>query len=103
MKARLTLKVRAGAPKTGFAGKYGDAWKLRVAAPPVDGKANEAIVRFLSKLAGVPAASVRIVSGFTGATKIVELQGIDSAHLQRAILESNGYPSHTGSVAAPEA
>ena len=77
MKARLTLKVRAGARKTEFAGKYGDAWKLHVAAPPVDGKANEAIIRFLAKLAGVPAAAVRIVSGFTGSTKIVEIEGID--------------------------
>ena len=103
MKARLTLKVRAGARKTEFAGKLGDAWKLHVGAPPVDGKANEAIVRFLAKLAGVPAASVRIVSGFTGTTKIVEIGGIDSAALQRAILESHGHPSHTGSAAAPTA
>ena len=41
----------------------------------MDGKANEAIVRFLAKLAGVPAAAVRIVSGFTGSTKIVEIDG----------------------------
>ena len=36
MKTRFTLKVRAGARKTGFAGKHGDAWKLHVAAPPVN-------------------------------------------------------------------
>jgi len=103
MKARLTLKVCTRARKTGFTGQYGDAWRLQVCAPPVDGKANEAIVRFLSRLAGMPAASVQIVSGFTGTTKIVELDGIDSERLQRAILESDGYPSHTGSVATPEA
>lgn len=103
MKARLTLKIRAGARKTEFAGKVGEAWKLHVAAPPVDGKANEAILRLLAKLAGVPAASVRIVSGFTGTTKIVEIIGIDSAGLQRAILESHGPPSHTGSAATPTA
>ena len=103
MKARLTLKVRAGARRTEFAGTYGDGWKLHVSAPPVDGKANEAIVRFLAKLAGVPAAAVRIVSGVTGSTKIVELTGIDSEHLHRAILESHGHPSDTGSVTPPKA
>ena len=103
MKVRLTLKIRAGARKTAFAGEFGDVWKLHVAAPPVDGKANEAIIRFLAKLVGVPAASVRIVSGFTGTTKIVEIGGIDSAALQRAILESHGHPSNTGSAAAPTA
>lgn len=103
MKARLTLKIRAGARKTEFMGKYGDAWKLHVSAPPVDGKANEAIVRFLARLAGVPAAAVRIVSGFTGSMKIVEVQGVDSEHLHRAILESNGHPPDTGSTASSEA
>ena len=75
MKARLTLKIHAGARKTEFAGKLGATWKLHVAAPPVDGKANEAIVRFLAKLAGLPVSAIRIVSGFTAATKIVELAG----------------------------
>jgi len=103
MKARLTLKVRAGARKTEFAGRFGDAWKLHVSAPPVDGKANQAIVRFLAKLAGVPAAAVRIVSGFTASTKIVELEGVDPEHLHRAILESHGPSPHTGSAAPPRA
>jgi hypothetical protein len=103
MRARLTLKIRAGARQTGFAGKYGDAWKLHVAAPPVDGKANEAIIRFLAKLAGVPASAVRIVTGFTGSTKIIEVDGLDSERLHRAILETHGHPTNTGSTAPPEA
>lgn len=103
MKARLTLKIRAGARKTEFAGQLGEAWKLHVAAPPVDGKANAAIVRFLAQLAGMPTASVRIVRGVTGTTKIVEIAGVDSESLKRAILESHGHPSHSGSAAAREA
>jgi hypothetical protein len=102
MKARLTLKVHAGARKTEFAGRQGVGWKLRVAAPPVDGKANQAIVRFLARLANVPASSVRIASGFTGTTKIVELEGVDPVVLERAILESNGHLPDTGSPAPPE-
>jgi uncharacterized protein YggU (UPF0235/DUF167 family) len=103
MKARLTLKIRAGARTTEFAGTYGDGWKLHVSAPPVDGKANQAIVRFLAKLAGVPAATVRIVSGVTASTKIVELEGIDSERLHRAILESHGHSAHSGSAAPSKA
>jgi len=103
MKARLTLKVRAGARRTEFGGPYGSAWKLHVSAPPVDGKANEAIVRFLAGLAGVPAAAVRIVSGFTGSTKIVEVDGIDPDQLHRAILESHGHSPDTGSTTPPKA
>jgi uncharacterized protein YggU (UPF0235/DUF167 family) len=102
MKARLTLKVRAGARSTEFAGQHGDGWKLHVCAPPVDGKANQAIVRFLAKLAGVPAAAVRIVSGFTGSTKIVELDGVAPEQVHRAILESHGHPKNPGSVAPPK-
>lgn len=103
MKARLTLKIRAGARKTEFTGRLGEAWKLHVAAPPVDGKANEAIVRFLAQFCGVAAASVRIVTGLTGTTKIVEIAGLDSESLKRAILESHGHRSNSGSAAARKA
>jgi len=91
MKARVAIKVRAGARKTEFAGRFGDAWKLQVAAPPVDGKANEAIVRFLAKLASVPANSVRIVTGIAASNKLIEIEGIDAETLERAILESQGF------------
>jgi uncharacterized protein len=101
-KARLTLKVQAGARKTEFVGKYGDAWKLRVAAPPVDGKANEAIIRFFAKLAGIPASSVRIVTGLTSTTKLIELSNVEPDGLERAILESNGPPRNSGSSTPPE-
>ena len=100
MKARLTLKVRAGARRTAFGDRYGDAWKLQVAAPPVDGKANLAIVRFLAELAGVPAGNVRILSGATSSLKIIELDGVGAAYLERAILESHGHRPDSG-VAAP--
>jgi uncharacterized protein len=103
MKARLTLKVRAGAQRTQFAGTYGTGWKLSVAAPPANGKANQEIIRFLARLAGVPSGSVRIVSGLTGSMKILELDGVDADALKRAILESHGHSSHSGSAAPREA
>ena len=73
-----------------------------MAAPPVDGKANDAIVRFLAKLLYVPVSSVRIVGGLTAHAKIVEIQGVDSGRLERAILESHGHRSNTGSSAPGE-
>jgi uncharacterized protein (TIGR00251 family) len=102
MKARLTLKISAGAAKTEFRGMHGDVWKLQVAAPPVDGRANEAILRFIAQLAGVGKSGVRILSGFTGTTKVVEVEGIDSPGLERAILESHGPRPNTGSAAPRE-
>jgi uncharacterized protein len=102
MKARLTLKVRAGARRTQFMGPYGEGWKLQVAALPVHGKANEEIVRFLAALAGVPTRAVRIVTGFTGSTKIVELDHVEATDLKRAILESHGHCSDSGSAAPPK-
>jgi uncharacterized protein YggU (UPF0235/DUF167 family) len=89
VKARLSLKVRAGARQTAFAGKVGDLWKLQVAAPPVDGKANDEIVRFLAILTRVPRSAVRIVTGLTASTKVIELEGIDAATLDRVIVSSN--------------
>jgi uncharacterized protein YggU (UPF0235/DUF167 family) len=102
MKTRLTLKVRAGARKTEFSGKLGDVWKLQVAAPPVDGKANDAVVRFLAKLLSVSPSSVRILTGVTSPTKIVEIEGVDAGQLERAILETHEYRSHPGSSAPGE-
>lgn len=95
-RARITLKVRPGAKRTGFAGKVGQVWKLQVAAPPVDGKANEAVIRFVAKLVGRPARAVTIVSGFTSPMKTIEVEGVSAAWLERAILESHGSETDTG-------
>jgi len=73
--ARITVKVHPRAKRTRVAGKIGGAWKLELAAPPVDGKANEACVRFFAELAGVPQSRVRIVIGLTSRTKVVEIDG----------------------------
>ena len=103
MKTRLSLKITAGAPRTQFAGRLGEAWKLRVAAPPVDGKANAAIVKFLAKLIGVRASQVNILTGLTSTTKLVEIEGIDALTLEHAILQSDGSSTHSGSPAARKA
>ena len=81
--ARVTVKVHTRARKSGLAGRFGDAYKLDLAAPPVDGKANEECVRYFAELAGVPRGAVRIVKGVTSRMKVVEGEGIGQQELER--------------------
>ena len=74
--ARLTVKVHPRARRTALTGRLGDAWKLDLAAPPVEGKANDECVRFFAELAGVPRSRVRIVQGATARRKVVEIEGV---------------------------
>jgi hypothetical protein len=80
--ARLTVKVHPRAKRSGFAGRLGDAWKLDLAAPPVDGKANEECVRYLAEWAGVARSQVRIVTGAASRRKLVEIEGMAQAELE---------------------
>jgi len=77
--ARIAVKVHPRARRSAFAGRLGDAWKLDLAAPPVDGKANEECVRFIAGWAGVPRTRVRIVTGATARRKVVEIEGMAQA------------------------
>ena len=83
--ARLTVKVHPRARRSALAGRIGDAWKLSLAAPPVDGKANEECVRFLAEFAGVTRSRVRIVMGLTSRLKVVEIEGISQEELERRL------------------
>ena len=71
----LTLHIQPGAKKTEFAGLHGDALKIRLAAPPVDGKANEALVKFVADTLGLAKAAVSLKSGQTSRRKVLEVQG----------------------------
>jgi len=71
----LTLHIQPGAKKTAFAGLHGDALKIRLAAPPVDGKANEALLRFVAEALTLPKSAVSLKSGQTSRRKVLELQG----------------------------
>jgi uncharacterized protein (TIGR00251 family) len=83
--ARLTVKVHPRARRSALSGRLGDAWKLALAAPPVDGKANDECVRFLAEFAGVPRARVRIVMGLTSRLKVVEIEGVPQEELERRL------------------
>ena len=81
--ARFTVKVHPRARRSAMAGRLGEAWKLDLTAPPVEGKANEECVRFLAELVGVPRARVRIVTGLTSRTKVVEIEGVTEEEFGR--------------------
>jgi uncharacterized protein len=83
--ARLTVKVHPRAKRSGIAGRFGEAWKLDLAAPPVDGKANEACIRFFAELCGVPRSRVHIVTGATGRMKLIEIEGVEQAELEERL------------------
>ncbi len=71
----LTLHIQPGAKKSEFAGLHGDALKIRLAAPPVDGKANEALLRFIADALSLPKSAVSLKSGQTSRRKVLEIQG----------------------------
>ena len=67
----LTLHVQPGAARTEVSGTHGDALKVRLAAPPVDGKANAALLRYLADAFAVPLRQVTLVRGATSRQKTV--------------------------------
>jgi uncharacterized protein (TIGR00251 family) len=81
----LTLHIQPGAKRTETAGLHGDALKIRLAAPPVDGKANDALIAFLAKTLGVPKARVDLVAGQTSRAKRVRVGGVSAATAAAAL------------------
>lgn len=74
--ARIAVKVHPRAKRTAITGRFGEAWKLDLAAPPVDGKANEECIRFFAELFGAPRRNVSIVQGVTSRMKVIEIEGV---------------------------
>lgn len=80
---RVTVRVQPRATRSELAGVHGDALKVRLTAPPVEGAANEALVRLLAATFGIPARAITIVAGAGSRTKIVELEGITEARVRQ--------------------
>lgn len=71
----LTLHVQPGAKRTEVAGLHGDALKIRLAAPPVEGRANEALLKFVAASFGVPLRQVELKQGGQSRHKVVAVMG----------------------------
>lgn len=79
---RLRLRVVPGAVKPGVVGRHGEGWKIRVAAPPERGAANEAVVELVADVLGVARRAVRLVSGHASRDKILEVAGVRPAETE---------------------
>jgi len=79
-----------GAKKPGIVGRYGEAWKLRVAAPPERGAANDAVVELLATALEIDRRDVRLVSGHASRDKIVELVGLPPGEAESRLAAANG-------------
>ena len=83
----FAVRVVPRASKTALVGAHAGALKVRVAAPPVEGAANEELVRFIARELGVPVSAVRIVAGHTSRSKRVRAEGASAESLRKLLGE----------------
>jgi len=81
----LSIRIQPRASKNGIVTMESGGLKIRLTAPPVDGAANEALVKFLSGTLSIPKSHVEIVSGHTSRDKIVRIMGISDAEVKRLL------------------
>lgn len=84
---RLSVRLTPRAKRNEVAGAYGNALKIRVTAPPVDGAANEALIAFLADELGIAKRQVAIVSGPTSRSKTVAIAGVSPTAVRKALLK----------------
>jgi uncharacterized protein len=93
------VHVQPGAGKTAVVGRHGDALKLRVAAPPEGGRANDAVAKLLASTFGVAPSAVTLVSGPSSRIKRFQLEDVELAEFRRLLeeaLEGSGGPGGPG-------
>ena len=83
--ATFQVKVQPRAKKNAITGEIGDALKVALTAPPVEGRANEACIAFLAKFLNVPRSSVTIAAGESSRQKLVRIAGIQDAQVEEAL------------------
>jgi hypothetical protein len=83
----FAVRVQPRASKSGVAGELDGALKIRLAAPPVDGEANEELIRLLAKLFNVPRQQVTLASGQTSKNKLVRVSGISIEEGRKVLAE----------------
>lgn len=85
----LPCWVQPRASKTAIAGIHGDALKISLSAPPVDGKANTELCKFFAKLLGLPKSSVELASGAASRKKVILLRNINTEKLLDMLADDN--------------
>lgn len=82
----LSLHVQPGAKRTEVVGRHGDALKLRLAAPPIEGRANECLLEYLAEILGIARRSVRLAGGESSRRKRVEIVGLTADAIRKRLL-----------------
>jgi uncharacterized protein len=83
--AAFAIKVHPRAHKDAITGEVGDALKLALTAPPVEGKANQSVIEFFADLFQIPRSSVTIASGETSRNKVVRISGLGRAAVEQRL------------------
>ena len=86
MPFNLSVYVLPKSSKTEVVGKYGDAIKIKLKSPPVDGAANEELIRFLSKALEIPRRNIEIIKGHTNKRKTVSIAGCDEKTVRARLI-----------------
>ena len=86
----MRLRVSPGATRSGVVGRHGDSWKLRVAAAPERGLANDALVALLSDALRLPRRDIELVTGETARDKVVVLRGLTAEEADRRLAAASG-------------
>jgi uncharacterized protein (TIGR00251 family) len=89
---QIQVRVQPRSSADGIAGVQEGSLKIRLTAPPLEGRANRALQSFLSKRLGIPKSDVEITSGHTSRIKRVKLKGVSTADLHACIPEIRGTP-----------
>lgn len=89
---RLRVHVQPGASKTEVVGRHGDALRIRIASPPVDGRANDTLVRYLAEQLELPRRAVQVVAGMASRRKVVDITGIGVVLATRRLLGTSDSP-----------
>ena len=84
----FAIKVHPRAKKNAITGELGDALKVSLTTPPVEGRANEACIEFFAKLLKVPRSSVTIASGQTSRNKVIRIAGLTAEQLRARLAEN---------------
>lgn len=87
--AVFAVKVHPRARKNAITGQVGDALKLALTAPPVEGRANQACIEFLAEFLKVPRSSVTIAAGQSSRNKVVRVSGLTAAQLEKRLRDAN--------------
>jgi len=81
----FAIKVHPRARKNAITGEVGDAWKLSLTAPPLEGRANQACIEFFANVLEVPRSSITIASGQTSRRKVIRVTGLSAEELRRRL------------------